>query len=227
MSKKDELKKLFYSNLTSIEIQSKIGLNNEEYKTLLLEVKKELGLPSNYRRTPHRYGKYVKDSYFIKKYNGVDDFEIITYAPTQEDAEAKLQLFDDGVSVYRIEQATDEHMKELIHEDYFIKEIQWNEIIKKYQIPYHKFYDLLNQIKEEKGLINSRTVNKNRYIYKYKRNGKYFIRKNIHGKRKGFGYYTDLDVAVRVRDYLEEISWNLTKWQNEREQIIEEAQHGY
>ena len=123
-----------------MEIQTKLNINNEEYKTLLLEVKKELGLPSSYRRTPHRYGKYVKNSYFIKKYNGSDDFEIITYAPTLEDAEDKLQLFDDGISVYKIEQATDEHMKELIKEDYFTKKLHWNDILKKYQIPYHKFY---------------------------------------------------------------------------------------
>jgi len=227
MSKKDELKRLFYSNLTSIEIQSKLNLNNDEYKQLLLEVKQELGLPSNYRRTPHRYGKYVKNSFFIKKYNGSDDFEIITYAPTLEDAEDKLRLFDDGISVFTIEQATDEHMKELIKHDYFTKKMHWNEIIKKYQIPYHKFYGLLNKIKKDMGLIDSRTVNKNRYIYKYKRNGKYFIRKNIKGKRKGFGYYTDLDVAVKVRDRLEEMSWNVTRWHKEREKIIEEAKYGY
>ena len=126
MTAKEELKKLFYSNLTSTEIQSKLNINNDEYKTLLLEVKQELGLPSNYRRTPHRYGKYVKNSYFIKKYIGSDDFEIITYAPTREDAEDKLRLFDDGVSVYTIEQATDEHMKELIKHDYFNRKLHWN-----------------------------------------------------------------------------------------------------
>lgn len=227
MSTKNELKKLFYSNLTSLEIQLKLNIDNAEYKTLLQEVKEELGLPSNYRRTPHRYGKYVKNSYFIKKYVGSDDFEIITYAPTYEDAETKLRLFDDGISVYTIEQATDEHMKKLIQYDYFTKKLRWNDIIKKYQIPYHKFYDLLNQIKQEMGLINARTVNPKRYIYKYNRNGKYFIRKNIKGKRQGFGYYDDLDVAVKVRDKLEEMSWNLTRWQNERDIIIEEAEHGY
>ena len=64
--KRDELKKLFYSNLTSIELQKKLDLTHDDYSKLLSEVKKDLGLPSNYRRTPHRYGKYVKDSYFIK-----------------------------------------------------------------------------------------------------------------------------------------------------------------
>lgn len=227
MSTKNELKRLFYSNLTSMEIQLKLNINNEEYKTLLQEVKEELGLPSNYRRTPHRYGKYVKNSYFIKKYLGSDEFEIITYAPTHEDAEDKLRLFDDGISIYSIEQATDEHMKKLIQHDYFTKKLHWNDILKKYQMPYHKFYDLLNQIKSERGLINARTVNENRYIYKYNRNGKYFIRKNIKGKRKGFGYYDNLDVAVKVRDKLEEMSWNLTLWQTQRDKIIVEAEHGY
>lgn len=224
---RDELKRLFYSNLTSIELQKKLNLSYEEYKKLLREVKQELGLPSNYRRTPHRYGKYVKDSYFIKKYNNNEDFEIVTYAPTLEDAEIKLGLFDDGVSIYKIDQATDEHMKELIVDDYYTKKMLWSDILKKYQIPYHKFYELLNQYKKEHGLQHTRTTKDTRYIYKYRPNGKYLIRKNVHGKPRGFGYYKTIDIAVHVRDYLEDISWNLNKWRNEREKVVEEAENGY
>ena len=224
--KRDELKKLFYSNLTSIELQKKLNITNDEYKTLLQEVKKELGLPSNYHRTPHRYGKYVKDSYFIKKYTD-DDFEIITYAPTYDDAEIKLRLLDDGISIFGIDQATDEHMKQLIENDYYNNKMVWSDILKKYQIPYHKFYELLNQLKEEHGLKDSRTTKDTRYIYKYKPTGKYLIRKNVHGKPRGFGYYKTIDIAVHVRDYLEDISWNVSKWQNEREKVVEEIENGY
>ena len=226
--KKEQLKRLFYSNLTSTELQRKLNLSNKEYNELLLEVKKDLGLPSNYRRKPHRYGKYVKDSYFIKQYNSLTkDYEVITYAPTLEDIEEKLRLIDDGVSIYKIEQATDEHMKELIHEDYFNKKMLWSDILKKYQIPYIKFYDLLGEIKEEKGIHKEvRTAKRTRYIYKYNRTGKYVIRKNVNGKNKGFGYYKSVDVAVKVRDYLESIQWNVAKWQIEKLKVVEEANNG-
>jgi len=225
-NKKDELKRLFYSNLTSIELQRRLDITNEEYQKLLHDVKEELGLPSNYRRTPHRYGKYVKDSYFIKKYNNHGEFEIISYAPTLPDAENKLQILDDGISVFEIEQATDEHMKKLITKDYYENNMIWSDILRKYQIPYHKFYDLLNEYKKENGLEDTRTAKDTRYIYKYKRTGRYLIRKNIKGKPKGFGYYKDIDVAVKVRDYLEDISWNLNKWKNNREKVVEEAENG-
>ena len=225
--KRDELRRLFYSNLTSIELQKKLDLTHDEYSKLLLEVKHDLGLSSNYRRTPHRYGKYVKDSYFIKKHISNDDFEIITYAPTREDAEIKLGLFDDGVSIFEIEQATDEHMKKLIETDYYTKKMLWSDILKKYQIPYPRFYDLLNHIKKEHSLEDTRTTKNTRYIYKYKPTGKYLIRKNIEGKPRAFGYYKTIDAAVHVRDYLEDISWNVTKWMNEREKVVEEAENGY
>lgn len=224
--KKRELKRLFYSNLTSIELQRRLDITNEEYQKLLHEVKNELGLPSSYRRTPHRYGKYVKDSFFIKKYSTKDEYLVISYAPTIEDAENKLRILDDGISVYEIEQATDEHMKELIKKDYFEKHMLWSDILRKYQMPYHKFYSLLNQIKEENGLKDTRTAKDTRYIYKYKRNGRYLIRKNIKGKPQAFGYYKDIDIAVHVRDYLEDIHWNVTKWKNNREKVVKEAENG-
>lgn len=224
-NKREEFKKLFYSNLTSIDIQRKLDLNNNEYQELLQEVKQELGLPSSYRRKPHRYGKYEKDAYFIKKYD-VDDFEIVAYAPTKEDAEVKLRLFDDGISLYEIDKATDEKMTELIRTDYFENNMIWSDILKKYQIPYHKFYELLGNLKESLGLPGTRTGKTTRYVYKHKRNGKYLVKKTIHGKSFNFGYYNDLNVAVKVRDSLEDISWNVARWKNEKERIVKEAENG-
>ena len=115
----------------------------------------------------------------------------------------------------------------LIQEDYYDKNMVWSDILKKYQMPYHKFYELLNLIKSEKGLKDTRTAKDTRYIYKYNRTGRYLIRKNIQGKPKGFGYYPNLDVAVKVRDYLEKISWNNVKWQSEKEKVVERAENGY
>lgn len=226
MTPKDQLKKLFYSNLTAIELQRKLNINNKEYQKILQEVKKDLGLPSSYRRTPHRYGKYVKDSYFIKKHID-EDFEVLIYSPTLEDVENKLQLFDDGISVFEIDHATDERMSELIHEDYFNKNMSWDKILKKYQIPYHKFYQLLNKLKKEHGLTDiTRSNSDERYVYKYHGNGKYMIRKTLNGKVKAFGYYPTVDIAVKVRDYLESIHWNIAKWQSEKEQVVEDIENG-
>ncbi len=224
--KKEELKRLFYSNLTSIDLQNKLNINNQEYLELLSEVKQELGLPSSYRRVPHRYGKYVENAYFIKKYLVGDDFEILTYSPTLEDAEAKLRLFDDGSSILEIDQATDMHMMELIQEEYFTKKETGNSIMRKYQMPYHKFYELLRKVKKSKGLESNKTAKDTRYIYKYSKNGKFLVRKNLNGKPQGFGYYKTMDVAVRVRDYLETIAWNLSKWNSEKEKVVKEAENG-
>ncbi|MBQ6219989.1 MAG: hypothetical protein IJH63_00530 [Methanobrevibacter sp.] len=224
-NKREDFKKLFYSNLTSIDIQRKLDLNNYEYQELLQEVKKELGLPTSSRRKPHRYGKYVKNAYFIKKYDENGEFEIITYSPTSEDAEAKLRLIDDGISIYEIDKATDEKMMELIQNDYFTKNMIWSDILKKYQIPYHKFYELLANIKDNLGLSRDiRTTKNTRYVYKQKNNGKYLVKKSLHGKSFQFGYYNNLNVAVKVRDYLEDIQWNVNRWQNEKERIVKEAE---
>ena len=37
--KRDELKKLFYSNLTSIELQKKLNITNDEYKRIRTTIK--------------------------------------------------------------------------------------------------------------------------------------------------------------------------------------------
>ena len=49
---------------------------------------------------------------------------------------------------------------------------------------------------------------------------------DIDWKNLGFGYYKTMDVAVRVRDYLETIAWNLSKWNSEKEKVVREAENG-
>lgn len=218
---KNELKTLFYSNLSAVDLQKRLNLNHEEYLEILSEVKEELGLPSSFKRLPHMYNKYVPDAFFIKKSIG-EDFEILAYTPTYHDAENKLCLFDDGISVLSIEQATEEHMMELIEEDYYEHHIYWNELLKKYQIGYHKFFDLLRKIKEKKGLKGTRTSNQERYIYKYNPTKKYYIKKTITGQQYIFGYYNTKNAAIRVRDYLEEHNWNKEKWDDEKEEVIKQ-----
>ena len=117
-------------------------------------------------------------------------------------------------------------MKELIQKDYFENNMLWSDMLKKYQIPYMKFYSLLNEIKQKLGLENIRTVKNGRYVYRHKKSNSYIVKKNIDGKTENFGYYKEYDVAVHVRDYLEDISWNRTKWLSEKEKVVKEAENG-
>ena len=50
--KVEELKKLFYTELSSYEIQELLQITPTEYNKLLIQTKKSLGLKSSYRRIP-------------------------------------------------------------------------------------------------------------------------------------------------------------------------------
>lgn len=213
--KKEEFKKLFYSTLTEAEIKEVLGINHGEYRELLREVKLELGLPTSYRRKPKRYWKYSEESFYILKRTG-DDFEIISYCPTKEIAQIKLDnlgLSADDYKCYEIGQATDENLLKLIKEEYLDRKNNWEGIMKKCKLPYHKFYYLLNLLKKELGREEN-TVRDKRFIYKYAPTQKFVIKKYVNGKYVIFGYYDDLDMAIKIRDYLETINWDMKLWNN-------------
>ncbi len=220
-SKKEDFKKLFYSDLTETEIKEVLGLNYKEYKELLLEVKKELGLPSSYRRKPKRYWKYNEDSYYILKRTD-NDFEVVSYCPTKEIAEIKLNNMskEDNV-IYIIDKASDENLIELVKEEYLDKKQNWEMIIRKCKIPYHKFYYFLNKIKEENGKVDN-AIGDKRFVYKYAPTQKFIIKKYINGKYVNFGYYDDERTAVKVRDYLEKINWDINKWESNKYSVVGE-----
>ena len=46
--------------------------------------------------------------------------------------------------------------------------------------------------------------------------------KNVDGEQLNFGYYTNIEDAIRIRDYLEKINWNCTVWNNHKIEIVEE-----
>ena len=73
--KKNELKEKFYTDLTAYEIQNQLGISNNEYNKLLILVKKELGLPSQYKRNPKKFKTYGKDKYYVAK-TMMDEIEI-------------------------------------------------------------------------------------------------------------------------------------------------------
>lgn len=222
-SKKEEFKKLFYSNLTEAEIKEVLNINYREYRQLLKEVKKELGLPSNYRRQPKRYWEYTEDSYYILKRDRNEDFEILCYCPTKELAEIKLsKLSLEEDCTYEINKANDKNLMNLIYTEYYINGNNWEGIIKKCKLPYHKFYDLLSIIKAESGNSNIILGNK-RFIYEYSPTKKFVVKKYVHGKYVNFGYYDDVDIAIHVRNYLESINWNFNLWKNNKTRVVGEA----
>lgn len=220
-SKKEDLKKLFYSDLTELEIKEILNITHKEYRDLLLEVKQELGLPSSYRRKPKRYWKYNEESYYILK-RTVDDFEVLSYCPTEEIAKIKLDnMKQDDDCIYIIKKATDENLIELVKYEYLNKKSNWEQIIRKCKIPYHKFYYLLNIIKEENGIIDN-AVRDKRFIYKYTPTQKFVIKKYINGKYVNFGYYDSEENAFKIRDYLEKINWDINKWKSNKYRVVGE-----
>ena len=218
---KVELRKLFYSDLNETEIKRKLGLNQREYRQVLNEVKEELGLSTSYRRKPHRFGVYNENSYYImRKDLRNNDFEILTYRPTLQSAKYELEnIIDDNVGYeYIIEQANDNNMKTIIHDEYFNKKNNWEVIMQKCKLPYHKFYELLNALKVEANRKGEKTLRDNRFIYRYNPTNKYVIRKSIDGVYKNFGYYESIESAKEMRDYLETVDWNVELYKKYREQ---------
>ncbi len=136
-AKKNELKKLFYTNLSSNELRNLLNITQKEYNSLLAQVKKELGLEQTYKRMPSKMNKYGENKYYIGHNINDKEFEIISYAPTREIAEDMLSYYNDDS--YWIGQATEEHMLELIEEAYYTKEQSWNDIMLKYKFGYHTF----------------------------------------------------------------------------------------
>ena len=127
----------------------------------------------------------------------------------------------DEDSVYIVEQATDDNLVKLIKEEYWDKKSNWEKIIQKCKLPYHKFYYLLNLIKDENGKLDN-AVRDKRFIYKYTPTQKFVIKKYINGKYVSFGYYDDEETAVKVRDYLEKINWDINVWEYNKNSVVGE-----
>lgn len=209
--KKELLKKYFFTNMVTYELMDKIGITINEYNELIKEVKKELGLPANYRRTPKRYGKYHKGCYMIVK----NDTDIVGYYPTYRIADIN------NVNDDKIVPATDEELLKILSVDYD-KNLMFDDLRVKYQLPYPKLLSLIKQFKKENGLSlnQNRTRNKYHHIYRYPPTNKLTIKKYLDGKLVSFGYYDDYDVAVKVRDYLEKINWKRSVWMANRVNVL-------
>ena len=215
----EDFKKLFYSDLTEAEIKEVLNINYKEYKQLLNQVKQELGLPTYYRRKPKRYWKYNSESYYILKKLD-NDFEIISYCPTEEVAEVKVNNMNDDYE-YIIDKATDDNLLNLIRDEYVDKKNNWEGIMRKCKLPYHKFYYLLNIIKTELGKTDN-AVCENRFVYKYTPTKKFVIKKYIDGRYVTFGYYDDEKSAYAIRNYLEEINWDIDLWNDNKSNVVGE-----
>lgn len=209
---KNEFKKLFYTTKSASEIREELGLTYTEYNKLLRECKKDLGLPTSYKRNPLSFTKYSKYNYYILEYDILKEmYKINCYRPSLECAKEKLNKIlmenDNGFIDYDIEKATDENLLQLINYEFYIKKNNWEDIMIRLQLPYHKFYDLLNILKSKKGDKN-KTNRKTRFIYKYSPS-KFVVKKNIQGRIVSFGYYDSHEDAMKIRDFLEENDWDI------------------
>ena len=198
----------FYSNLTASELKSLLNLNYKEYKELSDRTKKYFNLPSSYRRQPHKYFKYEKDSYYILMINNTD-FQILDYYPRKILAEKELGNIDEDMDyIYCIEKATDDNLIHLIEFGYLTLGWNWELLLAKTKLPYSKFYKLLNTVKK----LNNCNINRSdRYIYQLP-NGEYRVSRTFEGKQSSFGVYENKEFAIRVRDYLESIGWDKELW---------------
>lgn len=180
---------------------------------MLKRTKAYYNLPQSYRRQPHKYWKYDKDSYYILKINH-NDFEILGYYPREEFAYKDFEeyqsdepLINEGGYIYCIEKATDVNLKKLLEFGYFTLQLNWETLIKKTGIPYHKFYKLLRDVKKKNKMNSNHT---DRYVYFV--DGEYRVSRTFNGKQKSFGMYPNKEYAILVRDYLERIDWDVDLW---------------
>ena len=220
-TKKEELKKLFYTELTATQIKKELQITNNQYTKLLIEVKKDLGLPSDYRRLPKNFKLYGIDKYYIAEKTD-DSFEIVEYSPTIEMVNQKLIEYENTNKDinYIVGQATKEEMLANIEDDYFNNELKWDMIMLKYKIPYHDFYELLNEVKCKRKVTGCRTASRLRYIVPMSR-GVWLIRKTINGVKYDYGSFRNLELTIRLRDYLESIDWDMDTWNQNKEELIE------
>lgn len=215
---KDIFRGYFYSPYTEYQIKNMLGLSNSEYQSLLKDAKEYFDLPLSYRRQPSLYDKYSKNNYFLLSHDlKKDDYSILLYRPTYELVESELENIslkkDFNYSIHKVD---DDFFIELIGFLYYEKKDNWESIIQKLNMPYHKFYFLLSKVKR-----NSSNSNRDsRFIYKYKRNGSYVILKTVNNKRVNFGYYPDIDTARKMRDYLESIDWDIEEFHENKKKNV-------
>ena len=209
MNLKTEFKKLFYSNLTESELKKEMGLTTTEYRELYAWVKESDNLPKSYRRKPSRYSSYNQYSFYICRHDLItDEYIIIAYRLDEESALNELSnIISMDTEEYIVEQATDENLKKLIKHEYYDNHKNWESIMDCLQLPYHKFYYLLNEIKNE---VNDNTNSNrvNRFIYRHNPSKRFIIKKIINGHPSYFGSYKNFDDAIKVRDFLESVNWN-------------------
>ena len=218
MDKLNEFKKLFFTNKTRSEIKRILCLTQKEYQILFNQTKKEFELPKNYRRQPQRYGLYIQDSYYLYETKEEDDdVEIKTYIPSFP--AAKYVAENTYQNKVLIEKATEDNIKKLIYDEFFIKKNNWEMIMMKLKLTYQVFYKLLNDVKQSTSVDFNKTNRDDRYIYKYNEKT-YYIRKFVNGKYKNFGYYHDKEIAIKIRNYLENINWNIELFNQTKEDII-------
>lgn len=218
--KKNLLKKLFFTKLTSEELKTVLEVDDTEFYNLLNSVKEELGLGKDYYRTPQSYDKYNPHAYFIELKKSDGEVIINGYYNNYDTALELKKEYETGNNYQDVEliQANDENMIRLLYHDY--DQLDSSSLMKKYQLPYQQYYRLLKKLKKTYNIKETRTTTSHRYIYEYQ--NLFQIKKKVDKTQYYFGSYNSFETAKKVRDYLENHDWNIHEWEENKKVILDE-----
>ena len=115
-------------------------------------------------------------------------------------------------------------------EDYLKRDVTVSDMLEKYDISYSKYKQLRKQVAEETGVnikpsmnsIATRWETESKYIDQLKTTKKYRVSKYIDGVFRHFGVYSNLDVAIYVRDRLIESNWSQKEYIAIRKELFGE-----
>ena len=214
------LKKLFYTNLTSKQLQGILDVGVNEFYKLLKITKRDLGLPEDYYRTPQSYDGYNRNSYLLQLIHEDGYFDIDGYYPLKDTVMKLKETYEEEYDLVNVMKASDETMINLLHLDFY-NNIDSNGLMEKYQLPYLQYYRLLNLVKETYNIKESKAGSNTRYIYEY--GNQYQIKKQLDHVQHYFGTYNNYNDAEKVRNYLEKHQWSIN-WEESKEEILKELE---
>lgn len=124
---------------------------------------------------------------------------------------------------------TEEHIYNDFKKDFLNPKNTIPDLLKKYDISSNKYNKLRKKVCEETGLKSKPSTNNNKrtiltdraYIHKHRAG--WAIIKNINNKRIYYGTYKDLEYAKKIRNALIKYSWDKSKLNIIKQNIIKEG----
>lgn len=122
-----------------------------------------------------------------------------------------------------IENPDDENLYNDFKKDFMDTSYSGLELMEKYGLGRTKYTSLRNKVCNELGLQRKPKKEKSRE-YIVKNLDDWVIRKNINGKKVVFGSYSDLEIAMKVRDELVKCNWDKNLYPQIRNIILLESE---